>query len=140
MFRCISPIQFCFDEYQSFLWTFTLVIALTRHFKGHMKILASALYHKSHYPECHYQHSMMLWHRLTKILFFSYKYFLKKIEHLYRMHPNILSFVIQHQYHFDAITHFSTIFYPFIQRRSLVFKTNGCLNSWKHPSINVSEK
>ena len=27
-------------------------------FKDHMKILASSLYHKSHYPESHYQHSI----------------------------------------------------------------------------------
>ena len=33
-------------------------IALTRHFKDHLKILASTLYHKSCYPENHYQHSI----------------------------------------------------------------------------------
>ena len=33
-------------------------MALRTHFKGHMKILASTLRHKSPYPESHYQNSI----------------------------------------------------------------------------------
>ena len=74
LFRWISviPLNFCCSYHD----------CLTRHFKGHMKILASALYHKSHYPESHYQHSISNGIGITKISFFSCKFFLEKIEHL----------------------------------------------------------
>ena len=36
------------------------------------------LYHKSHYPESHYQHSISSGIGIAKILFFSYKFFLEK--------------------------------------------------------------
>ena len=38
------------------------------------------LYHKSHYPESHYQHSISNGIGIAKILFFSYKFFLEKNE------------------------------------------------------------
>ena len=37
---------------------YLIVIAFTRHFKGHLKILAATLYHKGHYPESYYQQSI----------------------------------------------------------------------------------
>ena len=58
-----------------------------------MKILASKLCHKSHYPERHYQHSTSNLIGIAKIYFFSYKFFLEKIERLYPMHLNIFYFV-----------------------------------------------
>ena len=107
-----------------------------------MKTLASTLSHKSHYPESHYQYSISNGIGITKISFFSYKFFWEKIEHLFPIHLNIPFFclVIQHQYHFDTITNFSTIFYPLNQRQPLVFQTNGCLNFQKHPPISILEK
>ena len=49
---------------------YLIVIALTRHFKGHMKILASSLHHKHHYPESQYQHSISNGIGLQKFHFF----------------------------------------------------------------------
>ena len=40
------------------LLLYLIVIAFIRHFKGHLEISASTLYHKSHYHESHYQHSI----------------------------------------------------------------------------------
>ena len=82
------------------------------------------------------------WHKLAKISFFSYKIFLEKNRTSISNAPQYSCFylVIWHQYHFDKITHFSTIFYPSIQTRPLVFKANGCLNFQKHSSISISEK
>ena len=64
-------------------------------------------------------------------------FFLKKrMEHLYPIHLNIFfCLVIQHQYHFDRVSHFSTI-----ERCPLVFSTNGCLNFWKYLSISILKK
>ena len=67
-----------------------ILIAFTRHFKGQMKILTSMLYHKSHYPESHYQLRISNGIGTAKILFFSYKFFLeKKTGHLYPIQLNI---------------------------------------------------
>ena len=59
------------------------------------------------------------WHRH---FFFFFFFFFWKIEHLYPIHLNIFFIyiyiffpVIQHQYHFDEIIHFSTISHSFIQ-------------------------
>ena len=118
-----------------------IVIALKRNFKGHLKISALTFYHKSNYSESHYQHSISNIIGIAKISFISYKIFWEKIEHLFLIQLNILSFlVIQDQYHFDTITHFATIYYPSIQRCPLVFWTNGCLNFWKHLSVSILEK
>ena len=54
------------------------MIGLKRHFKGHMKISASMLYHRSHYPDCQYQHSISNGIGSAKISFFSYKFFSQK--------------------------------------------------------------
>ena len=54
------------------------------------------LYHKSHYPESHYQHSISNGigkNIIANVLFFSHKFFLEKIEHLYLIHLNIRFFV-----------------------------------------------
>ena len=89
-----------------------------------MKILTSMLYHKSHYPESHYQLRISNGIGTAKILFFSYKFFLEKKQGIYIRYNSIFFFfclVIQHQYHFDAIIYFSAMSYSFIQRRPLVF-------------------
>ena len=83
LFWFIFPAWFCFNEYCYFfeLLLCFIVIALMKHSKGHVKILASLLY------------------QLLITLQFP-------------THPTHL----------------------------LVFKTNGCLNFWKHPFISDSEK
>ena len=73
---------------------------------------------KGHYHESHYQHSIS--NGIGSSFFF---FFFWKIEHLYPIHLNIFFIyiyiyffsVIQHQYHFDEIIHFSTISHSFIQ-------------------------
>ena len=65
------------------LLLFLIVTALARHFKGHVKISAPTLCHKSHYSESHYQHSIMNGIGLAEILFFfTSVLWRKKIEHL----------------------------------------------------------
>ena len=58
-----------------------------------------------------------------QISFFSYKIFLEKNRASISDAPQYPFFclVIRHQYHFDTVTNFSTISYPSIQRRPLVF-------------------
>lgn len=92
LFRCIYLPLFCFMNISYFfeLLVCLIAIALTRHFKGHLKILASMLYYKSHYLEVYYQYSISNSIATAKISFFSYKIFLEKIEHLYQMHLNKL--------------------------------------------------
>ena len=70
-----------------------ILITLMRHLKGHMKILALALYHKSNYLESHCQHRISNDIDLQNCHFYSYHIFFGKIKHLYRMHRNILCFV-----------------------------------------------
>ena len=89
-----------------------IAIALTSHFKGHMKISASKLYHKGHYPE---SHSISNDIGIAKIPFFSYKI---SISHTSQY--SFFCLVIRYQYHFDTVNHFSTISYPSIQRHPLV--------------------
>ena len=55
-----------------------IMIPLTRHFKGHKEILASMLYHKSHYPESHYQCSISNGMSLQKFDFSPTECFWKK--------------------------------------------------------------
>ena len=55
-----------------------ILITLMRHLKGHMKILALALYHKSNYPESHYQHSISNDIDLQKCHFSLTTFFLEK--------------------------------------------------------------
>ena len=120
-----------------------IVIALLSYFKGHMKIQASVLYHKSHYSESYHQHSISNGISIAKMSFFSCKmfFFLGKNRKPISNAPQYYFFclVIWYQYHFDTITHFSTISYPSIQRHPFLFQKNGCLNFWKHPSIIVLE-
>ena len=127
-----------------FLWTFLclILIVLIKHFKGHMKILASALYHKGHYPQSHYQHSMVMAYTCKNFIFLLQHFFFVKNKTPILDAPQyyFLCLVIWHQYPFFTITHFSTTSYPSIQRRPLVFKTNGCLNFQKHLSISILEK
>ena len=79
------------DIHHSFKLLLCLIVtALTRHFKGHLKILTSMLYQKSHYLKSHYQHSISNGIGIAKTSFFSYKIFLEKIEYIYPMHLNIL--------------------------------------------------
>ena len=101
-----------------------MVIALTRHFKSHMKILASTLYHKSHNPGSHYQHIISNGIGLQKILKLLQN-FSGKNRRSVSVAPQYSFFclVIRHQYHFDTIAHFSAISYPSIQRHPFVFKT-----------------
>ena len=119
-----------------------LVRAFTRYFKGHLEIPASTLYHKSHYPESHYLHIISNDIGTAKISFFSYNFFFGKYKTSIPKTNQYYLFclVMWHQYHFDTITHFYTIFYSFIQRHQLVFYTKGCLNCWNYPSISVWEK
>ena len=70
------------------------------------------LYHKSHY-----QYFISNDIGIAKILFFSYNFFWKNRTFISNT-PQYLffCFVIWHQYHFDTITHFSTISCSSIQR------------------------
>ena len=102
-----------------------IVIALLSYFKGHMKILASVLYHKSHYSESYHQHSISNGISIAKMSFFSCKmfFFFGKNRKPISNAPQYYFFclVIWYQYHFDTITHFSTISYPSIQRHPFLF-------------------
>ena len=117
-----------------------IVIALTRHFEGHMKISAATLYKELSWKSLSAQHQQ--WHRHCKNFIFLLQIFLGKNRTSISDAPQYYFFCLffLYQYHFDTITHVSTISNPSIQRRLLVFKTNGCSNSRKHPSISVSEK
>ena len=61
-------------------WFCLIVIDFTRHFKGHLEILASALYHKSHnHDESHRQRSIFSNDiGIAKISFFSCKLFCRR--------------------------------------------------------------
>ena len=118
------------------LLLYLINIALRRHFTGHMKILASMLYHKSHYSESHYQHSSSNAIGLQKISFsLTMFFFLIKASISDAPQYSFFCLVVWLQYHFDTITCFSTVSYLSIQRHPLVFQTNGCLNFQKHWSI-----
>ena len=105
-----------------------------------MKILASTLYHKSHYPESHYQHSISNGTGLQKFYFSFTNIFFEKIEHhLYRMHFNTLLFCLVFRHNYSFLYNFLSI-YSKIRKCPLVFKTNGCLSFRKNPSISVLEK
>ena len=72
-----------------------IMIAFTRHFKGHLEISAWTLYHKSHYLESHYQHIIS-----SDIVIV----FIGEIEYLYYILCTslfVFFLVIWHQYHFD---------------------------------------
>ena len=123
------------------LWLCLIVIALTKHFKGHIKISVSTLYHKSHYPESHYQYSISNGIDIAKSSFFSYKHFFENIEHYIRcisIFFLLLSYSASISLWYNS--HFSTISYPSIQRHPLVLVKNECLNFRKDPSISISEK
>ena len=94
LFRCVSLILFCFDEYQSFLWTFAVLLQLLlwnilRPF-GNLHINAIS---QSHYLESHYQHSISNGIGTAKTLFFSCIQYTSIL---------FLLLVIWHQYHFDT--------------------------------------
>ena len=112
-----------------------MVIVLTRYFKGHMKILASRLYHKCHYCESHYQLSINNGIGIAKIPFFSCKPVSNAPQY------SFFCLAIWQQYPFDTINHFSIISKPSFQRHPLVFKINEYLNFRKHSSsIGVLDK
>ena len=95
-----------------------IVLALTRHFKGPMKILAWMLYHKSHYPESHYQHIISNGIGISKISFFWYNFLLEKI---YIQCTSIFFLLFSCSASVSLWYNFSTISYPSIQRCPLVF-------------------
>ena len=100
--------------YQSFLWTFAL-----RHFKSHMKILASTFYPRSHYPESFYKHSISNGIKIAKISFFSYKWCTSIFSLLFSY---LASAFLWYNYSFFYN------FLPIHSKVSIVFQTNECLN------------
>ena len=107
-----------------------------------MEILASTLYHKSHYPESHYQHSISNGISSAKILFSSYKFFFGKNRSSISNTTQYSFFclVIQYQYLFDSYffslqlpTHpFRGIHWCSRQKDVWIFESTCPLAFWKN--------
>ena len=129
LFQWISVISF---------FEFLIVIACTRHFKGHLEILASTIYQESHYLENHYQQ----WHRHYKNFIFLLEIFFGKTIYIWYTSIFFLLFSysasisLSNNYSFPFPTQFPThqfrdIYWCSRQKDNWIFKNTNPLAFWK---------